>query len=176
MRLSLLIFVFFAIACSPKVVRFVNDDSKFDQYGTYLVVNYKVNNAELSKEGLELLNNIEMRLQEQLDRRGYEAVSSKPDIILRYEFISNNNSRSSVNSNPYDPFVTVNTRTFRESILLFELTDRKTKKLIWQASIDLKQQHKASKKQEELEKAIVALFNTYPYRALNANPDPSIIE
>lgn len=176
MRLSYLIIVFFLVACSPKVVRFVNDDSKFDQYGTYLVVNYKVNNAELSKEGLELLNNIEMQLQKQLNRRGYQAASTRPDILLRYEFISNNNSRSSVNNNPYDPFVTINTRTFRESILLFELTDRKTKKLIWQASIDLRQQHKASKKQEELEKAIIALFNTYPYRAFNANPDPSIIQ
>ena len=175
MRLSPLILVVFVYSCSPKVVSFVNDDSKFDQYGTYLVVNYKVNNAELSKQGLELLNNIEMQLQTQLNRRGYQAVSSKPDIILRYEFISNNNSRSNVNRNPYDPFVTINTRTFRESILLFELTDRKTKKLIWQASIDLKQQHKPQKKQEELDNAIVALFNTYPYRAVHAKPDPSII-
>ena len=176
MRLYLLIFIVLVVGCSPKVVRFVNDDSSFDQYGTYLVVNYKTNNAELSKDGLELLNNIEMQLQEQLDRRGYEAVSTKPDILLRYEFISNNNSRSNINSNPYDPFVTVNTRTFRESILLFELTDRKTKKLIWQASIDLKQQHKPKKKREELNKAIAALFNTYPYRALTAKPDHSIIQ
>lgn len=157
-------------------MRFVNDESKFDQYGTYLVVNYKVSNAELSKEGLELLSNIETQLQEQLNKRGYQAVSTRPDILLRYEFISNNNSRSSVSNNPYDPFVTVNTRTFRESILLLELTDRETKKLIWQGSIDLRQQHKPSKKQEELDKAIVALFNTYPYRALNATPDPSLIQ
>ncbi|MDW3191502.1 MAG: DUF4136 domain-containing protein [Cytophagales bacterium] len=176
MRLYLLIFILFIIGCSPKVVRFVNDDSSFAQYGTYLVVNFRTNHAELSKDGLELMNNIEMQLHEQLNRRGYQAVSTKPDILLRYEFVSNNNSRSNINNNPYDPFITVNTTTFRESILLFELTDRKTKKLIWQASIDLKQQHKPKKKQEELNKAIVALFNTYPYRALNANPDLSIIE
>lgn len=176
MRLYVLILLGLLSACSPKVVQFVNDDSKFAEYATFLVVNYKVNNAELSKEGLELVADIEMQLQKQLERRGYQPTSTRPDIILRYEFISNNNSRTNVNRNPYDPFVTVNTRTFRESILLFELTDRKTKKLVWQASIDLKQQHKASKKKEELDKAIATLFNTYPYRALNANPDPSIIQ
>lgn len=176
MRLYLLVTLVAFSACSPKVVQFVNDDARFKEYKSYLVVNYKINNAELSKEGLEMINDIEFQLQEQLERRGYEAVSTKPDIILRYEFISNNNSRTNVNGNPYNPFVTVNTRTFRESILLFEMTDRKTKKLIWQSSIDLKQQHKPAKKKEELDQAIATLFRTYPYRALQSEPDPTIIE
>ncbi len=176
MRLYTLILLGVISACSPKVVQFVNDDSEFGRYSTYIMVNNKVNNAELSKEGLELLNSIETQLQQQLERRGYQAITTQPDIIFRYEFISNNNSRTNVNNSPYDPFVTINTRTFRESILLLELTDRKTRKLIWQASIDLKQQHKPLKKQEELKRAIKVLFNTYPYLALNANPDLSIIQ
>lgn len=160
-----------AFGCTPKVIQFVNEESKFDKYETYLLLNFKVSDEELSKEGRKMIQEIESHIQAQLDARGYKVTQQKPDMLFRYDLIANNNSRTNLDTNPYSPFVTVNTRTFREASLLFELTDRKTRKLIWQGSIDLKQQHRPKKKDEELARAIMLIFDSYPYRALSNQPN-----
>lgn len=170
---SVLFFIVISIVwsgCTPRVIQFVNDESNFEQYGTYLILNFKVSDEDLSEEGRNMISEIERQIHANLTERGYQSVEQKPDMLLRYDLLANNNSRTNVDNNPYSPFVTVSTRTFREASLLFELTDRKTRKLIWQGSLDLKQQHRPKKKQDELSRAIELIFDSYPYQALSKVP------
>jgi hypothetical protein len=54
------------------------------------------------------------------------------------------------------------------------MTDQKTKKLVWQASLDVKDFQRSAKKKDAVLKAVTHIFNTYPYRAGQKEPDPSL--
>ena len=105
---------------------------------------------------------------------------------MRYELISgvesgvnyNNNSNHYRNTgrgyyNPfYDPY-NYAPRSSRhiEGILLLEIKERKTRKLVWQGSLDLKYSKKSSNSNLELLKnTLFKIFKTYPYIAGNEEP------
>ncbi len=162
------------VGCSQKVVNFVNEDSDFGSYSSYVIRNFKVSEANVSPEGERLLMILETSLENQMRRRDYKKVGQSPDLLLRYELLTNLNSRTNVDQTPYSPIVRVNTRTFKESALLVELTDRKTRKLVWQASIDMKDPGKKPA-DRFLQEAIVKMFNSYLYRANSSEQDQSLI-
>lgn len=164
-------------SCAQKVVHYVNASSSFKTYTSYVVVNYKVNEKDLSPEGAELFNKINSLIDQQMTRRGYLTDNAEPDLIVRYELISNQVTEVGVNNRAfYSPFPRpyYTSRTFLESALLVEITDNSTKKLVWQASVDLNKYSRKNKTEEILGKAIEQLFNTYLYRAGAATPDESL--
>ncbi|MEM9328074.1 MAG: DUF4136 domain-containing protein [Bacteroidota bacterium] len=155
------------------MIQFVNDEADFGSYSTYLITNFKVSDTDISEDGELLLTFIETSMIEQMDKRGYNLAEREPDLLLRYELLANLNQRTNVDQSFYSPIVRVNTTTFRESALLLELTDRRTRKLVWQASIDLKE---SRKKPTEviLQEAITKMYDTYLYRAKKTEQDPSL--
>ncbi|MFY0600685.1 MAG: DUF4136 domain-containing protein [Cyclobacteriaceae bacterium] len=167
-------------SCSLKVVNFVNNESSFAQYKTFGIANYKTNNAALAAEGMILFNNIEKSISEQMTRREYQKFDSNPDVLIRYEIIANRVTDTQINNNItstynyYNPLPT--TRTFTEAALLLEMIDLKTKKLVWQASVDLSQYEKKSQQSEIIKKAVSALYDTYLYKAGSNKPDESLKE
>lgn len=162
-------------SCSPRVIHFVNDDSAFKDYFTYHIVNFKVPTGGLSPKGQELINTLEAAFKFELERRAYTFEKKSPDVLLRYELIANTETRTNVNRSPFSALVEVDTRSIKQSALLLELTDRETKKLIWQSSVDLKQYNKKTKSLESLDGVITRLFNTYLYRAGQSKKDPTLI-
>lgn len=168
---------FFIGACNPRIVDFTNTKSDFKAYATFAVINLKANQASISPEGKEILSIIEQSISGQMMRRGYEEERTNQDLIVRYEIISNQSTQvSQGNYSPYIPsynFTTV--RNVLESALLIEITDTRTKKLVWQASVDMEHYTKKRKQEEIIEQAITNLFDTYLYRAKSNVQDPSLI-
>lgn len=167
-------------ACSPKIVHFTNDRSEFKNFHRYLVINLKVREADLSEEGREIIGVIRTQIDSQMIRRGYQKSSTSPDVVVRYELISNQRVEVNANQSPFSygylsPSY-FSRRTVEESALLIEISSVSTKKIVWQASVDLNRYMKKKGKEEILENAIATLFNTYLYRAGSAVPDESLIE
>ncbi|WP_258097072.1 DUF4136 domain-containing protein [Marinoscillum pacificum] len=164
--------------CSSKVIHFANSNSTFSSYEDFGIVNYK-KTKDLSPEGEEVFSFIEDMISEQMTKRDYLLNQKDPDLVIRYELIRN--QKSEVNSsyyNPYSyyrPFPTYSVTTFQESALLIELFDTETKKLVWQASLDLDKASKKNSTEQILNNAIVKLFNTYLYRAKTNSTDESLI-
>lgn len=173
-----LIFLFLA-SCSPKVVHFTNDRSDFESFRHYLVINLKVRESDLSEEGREIIQIINSQIDAQMTRRDYQKSPAAPDLVVRYELISNQRVEVNVNPSPFSYGYLAPTyfsrRTIEESALLIEISSAATKKLVWQASVDLNQYMRKSGQEELLENAIATLFNTYLYRAGSARPDESLI-
>lgn len=174
----LLILLLAPIACSPKIVDFVNSGSNFKNYKTYTVVNYKTKYSDISDDGHAILTLIESNIEKEMERRDYEYTNDSPDLLLRYELISNQQTQYTQNN--YSPFYPsfnnyVSARTVLESALLIEMTDIKTKKLVWQASMDMDKYAKKSSKEEIVSEVISKLFDTYLYRAKSSMTDQSLI-
>lgn len=169
-----------SLGCSQKVVHYVNPASSFETYDSYELVNYKVNEDNLSAEGIQLFNQIATFINLQMARRGYEKDNSSPDLIVRYELISNQVTQVNVNNTGfgfYSPYPRryFTTRTFLESGLFVEITESSTNKLVWQASIDLNRYSKKEDTDKILRKATEQLFNTFLYSSGSENPDESFI-
>ncbi|MEP0367464.1 MAG: DUF4136 domain-containing protein [Cyclobacteriaceae bacterium] len=165
--------------CNPKVVNFVNEEAAFEKYTAFATVNTKNNEAQMSDEGHAIKANIERAIDAQMLRRAYNKSNTNPDLIARYEIIAKQVSKTSSNSSGYygtyyNPSFTV--RTILEAVLLIELNDVKSRKVIWQASIDLSQYDKKSAQAELINEAVSRIFDTYLYTAGQNKPDPSLIE
>lgn len=182
LSLSFLLIPLCFFRCSPKVVHFTNPNSQFALYEKFGVVNYK-HSEELSTQGTEVYLAVESAVNYELVRRGYIKDNKNPDIVLRYELISNQKSNvSSSNTTPYSagrypypsyPRYTVN--TIEQSIILLELFDVATSKLVWQSSLELDKTSKRNPKEQIIKEAISKLFNTYLYRAKSNTTDQSLI-
>lgn len=165
--------IFFS--CNPKVIHFTSDKARYGAYSTYEIVNYKSGQPGISAEGRELHGQIVTALQHQMTKRSYARVAHDPDLILRYELISAQRTEVTESRNPYYwSYTDYSIRTIKESVILLELTDRITGKLVWQASIDLKRYTQKNAKEEMLKDAIAKLYDTYLYRAKSNQIDESL--
>ncbi len=176
-QLVYLIVLLISASCSPKVIQFVNSESSFTTYKSFGITNLKSTN-NLSPEGKEVYSFIENQINEELTRRDYVMNNEDPDIVVRYELIANqrNEVNPSYNTfNPTFPTYRYSFRTVLESALLMELFDAGNKKLIWQASLDLKKQSGKTTREEILKDAVTKLFNTYLYRAESKITDQSLV-
>ncbi|RED94358.1 uncharacterized protein DUF4136 [Marinoscillum furvescens DSM 4134] len=162
-------------SCSPKVIHFTNEKARFAAYETYEIVNYKSGQREISAEGVEVQSIIASELEKQMDERSYRRVSNDPELILRYELVSAQRSEVTERTSFYNfNYREYTIRTILESVILLELTDRTTGKLVWQASVDLNKYAKKDSKEEILKDAIAMLFDTYLYRAKSNRKDESL--
>ncbi|MEQ8336025.1 MAG: DUF4136 domain-containing protein [Cyclobacteriaceae bacterium] len=176
-RVFILILVIF-FGCSPKVIHFLNESAPYAGFNTYQVTNVKINNADISPTGQEIIKHIESSIIEEMKRRDYKP-QKDPDLVVRYELISNQQTDVNVNNyglyGPMYPYRTISVRTFLESALLIEIINLKTKKAIWHASVDMNNYRKEKKMDDIIQKAVTSIFNTYPYKAGSGQPDKSLI-
>ena len=161
-------------ACGVRVVQFVNTRSDFGAYHSYALVGLKGKNVAEASDPSDLLGRIESRIESEMTRRGYRK-DDNPDLILRYEVIASSKTETNNNNSIFYPgYFGPTSRTITESVILLEMTDFKTSKLVWQASLDLREHNKITKKKDVLQAAIVNIFNTYLYRAGQRTPDESL--
>ena len=171
-RLFILI-ISFLISCSPNVVTFTNPKARFQNFSSYRIVNVKIGKRKLPPEATELLGDIESRIKMEMEeRRNYVSSNIDPDLILRYELVSNTRTDQSNTRNSifFDP--SFNTRVVYESVILIELLENK--RLVWQGSYDLTQSRREARNENTINKAISLIFTTYPYKAGEARPDPTL--
>ncbi|MEP1095225.1 MAG: DUF4136 domain-containing protein [Cyclobacteriaceae bacterium] len=171
-HLLLLFLVTILISCNPKVITYTNPKARFQNFSSYQIVNVKIGKRKLPPEATELLGFIESQIKlEMEERRSYALSNIDPDLVLRYELVSNaRTDRNNNNSIFYSPSFSSN--VIYESVILIELLSNK--RLVWQGSYDLTQSKRESKNENAVKKAIGFIFTTYPYMAGKAVPDPTL--
>lgn len=168
MRLTLWFIIFILIqSCAPsKVIKFLNSELDYSKYHTYRLINYKSDDKSYAADGMAFYNEIENGIKQNMQAKGYEP-ADRPDLIARYEIVST--TATETRNQNYDPYgynyyIPPTTKKFTEGIVLIELRDRKEKKLVWQASLDLKYNMRGEAKLTLLQ-SINRIFETYPYQA-----------
>lgn len=165
-------------SCTSKVIHFTNSNTHFSDYETFSIVNLKYN-KNISAEGQAIYDTIEKTISSEMVRRDYLENINEFDVVIRYELITNQSSNVTSNYNNsygfYNPYPSYSVKTIQESALLLEMYDGETKKLIWQASMDLDKASKKNNKEQILEEAVTKLFNTYLYRAKTNTTDESLL-
>ncbi len=178
MTRSILIIIVFISGCNPKVIHFLNESAPYSGFNTYQITNVKINNADISPTGQEIIKYIESSIIQEMKRREYKP-QKDPDLVVRYELISSQQTDVNINNfglyGPMYPYRTISVRTFLESALLIEIINLKTKKAIWHASVDMNNYKREKKMDEIIQKAVISIFNTYPYKAGSGRPDQSLI-
>ncbi len=174
MKNGLLIFTTaLLLSCSPKVVTYTNSKARFQNFSSYQMVNVKIGKRKLPAEATELLGIIESRIRMEMEeKRNYVSSNIDPDLILRYELASNTRTERDNTNNSVFYAPSLNSRVIYESVILIELLENK--RLIWQGSYDLNQSRREARNETTVNKAISLIFTTYPYKAGEAKPDPSL--
>ena len=162
---------------TQRVVKYVNENADFENYHTFSLVHYKTGKKELTDQGKSFLNEIESEITGIMEERGYQK-ASKGDLILRYETISGINTTTNAPNyygnpylyDPYDPMNQRRTQKHLVGLLLIELKDSETKKLVWQGSVDLKYSNDEAANRDLVVDSIHRIFSTYPYKAGSKQP------
>lgn len=167
-----LLLILILTSCGVSVVKFVNENAKFRSFESFALVGLKGQNVSSSADETELIQRLEEYVANEMTRRGYFEDLNEPDLIVRYEIISGARSTNpSTNGIYYTP---PSSRQITESVILVEMTDFQTKKLVWQASLDLTKHTKLTKRRDALKSAVINIYNTYLYKAKSATPDKSL--
>ncbi len=172
-RLFFILYTFTFISCnSHKVVSFNNPSYANRVYQTYKIIT--IPDKEVSNKESSIHKKVSVAIHQELTGLNMKSFDRNSELVVRYEFRSMErddsrvirNSRTSrfnnLNNNFNPNYANISKRSITESILLVDVFDRKTKKLVWQASIDL---NVSNKKYENIDilltKAVSALFQTY---------------
>jgi len=174
-RFPVILAAVFLLGCGNRVVSYVNPKSNFKSFATYRVVNPKVDNSRLASESNLVLQTIKSAISEEMGKRAYEPSAVAPDLTLRCELASAVSVQTNTNQDSFNPFFQITSTTIHEAVLLLELYDM-NKKLIWQGSYDLDQERKEKRIKKVINNAVRRIFTSYPYRAKNNYPDPSLTE
>lgn len=177
MKRGLVLLVFLSLlSCSEKVISHLDTKAKFQNFDSYTIVNAKIGKRQLPAETTELLGVIEKSIKNEMEsKRNYSPSNIDPDLILRYELVSNTRTEIDRTPNPAFTFQNVNSRVIYESVILIELRNVKNK-LVWQGSYDLNQSRKEEKNETAITKAIAKIFTTYPYEAGKSQSNPQLNE
>ncbi len=166
---------FLLLSCNQKVVSYTNPKANYKSFETYRLVSNKYDNSNLAKESILVYDLIKSNIENEMKRRNYEKSSVSPHLTLRYELTSSSRVETTTTQSLVFPTFNVNPRTIHESVLLLEMLDE-NKKLVWQGSYDMNQERKEKRIKRVIENAIGKIFTTYPYKAGEINPDPSLEE
>lgn len=171
----------FLIHCGgPRIVFFHNDGVDFGEYRTFNI-RHPYGTDQVVNERIEQMTaNIEGKLSQEMQSRQY-TLSDRGDLIVQYSISLNPNSQTDFQQGVpftrggflpyYDPFF-MNNRTydFIEGVVIAELMDRNTRKLVWQASREVKYNPGRENTEEIIIKTINELFETYNYVAGKSAP------
>lgn len=170
---AFLLFALISACTTYKVVTFTNGDSRFNSYYSYEIAHLKTKANQADQKKPEVVLRLEDAIHQQMAERKYQRSSKRPDLTLRYEIISNQRTEYDMDTysyrqsiyNPYGYYYNINERNFTESILLLELTDVRTNKVVWQGSLDLRYSRKSRKTDNLIQDAVIKIFDSYRYTA-----------
>lgn len=152
------------ISCSSvKIVSFSNEELLTEELKTYKNLFYKSADDNYTNRGSKFLEEIKSAIDKEMKLRGFMMSTGTTDLGLRIELASARGSDVSYDNSFFYGYSTINERRFTESILLLELIHARSKKIIWQASLDLK--YYRSKKmslEEMIIDSVSQLFETFP--------------
>jgi hypothetical protein len=172
MKINLTFFTLIIFSCSTqKIVHYINEDASFQNYRTYYLLNTKGN---VRAKDDQLIPRLESVIKGEMQKREYSFDDENPDLILRYELVAMTETEVQTSTwYTYSSSVVMN--SFNQSILLFELKDRKSNKLVWHGSIDMKNHQELKSKKDPIKAAVELVFDSYPYKAGSAEKDLSLL-
>lgn len=184
MKINLVIVFLLSIGCSPKIVGYINPDAAYGSFESYQLVNVKIDKRHLDVNSTQLLGALASQIKYQMEeKRSYLLSNISPDLILRYELVSNAKTPNNTNtySNPgmtrrsaFNSYTNPTPHITQESVVLLELLSKG--KLIWQGSYDLTQNRKKSENEDIFKMAINRIFTTYPYKAGESHAHTTLTE
>lgn len=171
--MTILVSILLTACGTYKVVTFTNEGSRFGSYFSYEIEHLKTKVDKADQKKPEVVIRLEDAMHQQMAERKYERAGKRPDLRLRYEIISNQRTEYDMNTRAFRPsiynpngyYYDVNERNFTESILLLELKDTRTNKIVWQGSLDLRYSRKSKKTDDLIQDAVLKIFNSYRYTA-----------
>jgi len=173
MKYNFLLFTLILLSCSTqKIVHYINEEASFQNYNSYYLLNTKGNIRAKDDELIPRLENVILR---EMEKREYFFDDENPDLILRYELVAMTETEVRSTNTPYTFTGSVMVSSFNQSILLFELKDRKSNKLVWHGSIDMKNHQELKSKKDPIKAAVKLVFDSYPYKAGSDEKDLSLL-
>ncbi len=160
-------------SCAPEPIAFLSDKARFQDYESFKLLSPKLNRTNLGQNSATLIDDMEYWLRYGMRERDFEENNLSPDLILRYDLVTNRGTSTSVS--PGFGYAIANTRTFLESTIILELISTETNKMIWQSSYDLSQKS-GKRSREATESAITDMFYTFPYRAGSKKLDEDLAD
>lgn len=172
----LILMVIGACSAPQKVIQFVNKEADFKNYYSYRIINYKTEKkGTYSANGTAFFNELESEISKEMSDRSYTK-EKNADLVVRYETAtgiktSTNAPNYNGNAYNYDPYGVNQNRQRKslEGLLLLEIKD-KSKKLVWQGSMDIKFSKDLEENRTLLKNAVHRIFETFLYRAGNDQP------
>jgi hypothetical protein len=172
-RIFIVALFFIVGGCSPEIRVYSDHDPDYDlkKYTTF---------SWAQKENIGLGNNplyynelndkrIKSAVQEQLTSRGYFLAAEKPDLILHYHIIVDD--QSIVTTEPhgysYSPYwlnMHTNVHQYREGTLIIDLMESKTNGLVWRgwASSAIDVVYTPDKIDHLIKASVVKIFKKFP--------------
>jgi hypothetical protein len=173
--------------CSPQIQVYTDYDPDYDLW-TYKTFDWGPNiHIEEGKNPLHYneLNDkrIKSAVKDQLTARGFVLTSEKPDLILHYHIIVED--QSVVTPEPYGYYYSpywmqmhTDVFTYREGTLIIDLMDTKTNNLVWRgwakSAVD---DVNTSKKIDQLtKKAVAKIFHKFPKTSVVSTPNSVVMK
>lgn len=168
----------FLLGCGVKVIQYINTDAPFGSYEEYVLIGLKGKNINNTDPSQDIRPRLETAIRGEMNRRNYIERSDEPDLIVRYEIVSGTVSQRNTNNGRIGMVPGMvpmyNLSTAVESVLLLEIISAKNQKLVWQASVDLRDHSKKTKRKDVLVSAVEKMFNTYLYEAGKKTPSANL--
>jgi len=171
MRFSRILIPIVAIAVSScasfSVVSHVNESTDFSKYHTFKMVN------EIERPGSEGdyagLDDLDRAIAKEMTDRNY-VETADADLGVHYRIIIDREVEYQM-MDPYPYSQTYSSgygyaraKRYREGILIIEMRDRDNRKVVWQASLDLRI-NKRKKEDNVIYETVNLIFKDYPFVA-----------
>ena len=178
MNKLIIVFLIIISGCSPDLRVYSDHDPDYDlkKYRTFDWLH--ITNIEFEKNPLYYneLNDkrIKFAVQEQLKRKGYILSEGKPDLIVHYHIIVDD--QSIVTTDPfgyfYSPYWThlqTTVRQYREGTLIIDVMESKTNNLIWRgwAASPIDEVYTSEKIDSLVKMAVAKIFKKFPNKSKN---------
>jgi len=168
---------------SPQVITFTGKRAQFEDYFTYQIKHNQLppDSSEFRSAAELFRQKVQGVIQAHMNGRGY-SISQVPDLTIEYKLILENKVDYHLNDsyrygyptynynyNPNNPYTYYDKKEYTEGTLIVDLKESFGKKLVWEASLDLKfNKHQRGKINDPVERAFNSIFEEYPYRAGSA--------
>ncbi len=165
-RLSFILIVWVIILMSGcgtiKVVSHQTPNTNLSDYETYNIID----NENFSANNMQEKDKLEAAILKEMDSLGYN-FQETADLQVNYQIIlgSATDIRQDQRFFPYRGnyyrYNTVDVSYYHEGILLIEIKENVSRRIIWQGSLDLKY-NRRSKSKKSIQELIGLIFDTFP--------------
>lgn len=170
-RILIIIPYFLAVSCvSFKVVSHVNESADFSKFHTFKMVN------EIERTGNQGeyagLEDLDRAIAKQMTDRKY-VETPDADLGVHYRIILDREVNYQIDPLSYPSYSSgyayVRAKRYTEGILIIEMRDRDNRKVVWQASLDLRI-NKRKKQENVIYDTVNLIFQDYPFIAGEKEP------